>query len=917
MNWLVLLLMVVGLAACGPSAMSQPAVSSTPNAPVEKTTETTAQDATTQPIAQNPTTKPTTIAPTPTLSNTATLPPPTPTITPTATATATPMPTPTPDPLAYTPLFETVDCTAFDIANDAPHIVCGYLTVPEDRTSPDARTVQLATVIYHTENDKKAADPLLILADGPGMHTIAHAQSYADKLTAAIPNRDIIILDQRGSGYSRPSLACPDHLAAVLAALDKAMSSEEHIVLETDALFACQQRYIQEGINLNAYTNAERAADVDDLRQTLDYDHINLYSIGHGTQVAQTIVRTYTDTVRSIVMDAPIPNQANIYLDAPTAFNEALTTMFAQCAEDAACNEAYTDLRNVFHEQIEALNNNPISIQITNPDTGEVYDMLFDGYWFVNTTMALLSNDEHIPLVPLFIYAVAARDETMYHAASLAVYAETAYAYGTYVTTQCREEMSFTTREDLVNAATHVPELACVFQRRTDLGNGLYTACEGWNINAPDDSANAPIETDIPTLLLSGELDPTIPLAYGEVMSHTLEKSFLFELPGQGHAAIHQTNSYTCPLQIASAFIERPGKKPDARCIEDMRPAFIISNETATIARLRSDIETFVHAYTEEQNFMGTIFVARGDHVLFSEGFGLANLELDVPNTTETVFRVGSVSKQFTAAAILQLQERGLLTVDDPISLYLPTYPGGDQITIHQLLTHTSGIAPLEWERIMTSVYLSTDDIDAMTQANPAVAPPGAGYQYNNVGYILLSRIVEEVSGLPFSTYMQTNFFEPLNMTHTSLDDPITIVPNRASGYVVAGNGAYQNSPFMHVGYTLGAGGLHTTIDDLHAWDRALYTNAILNAETRATMETPMIDIPGMDGTSYGYGVRIGKEWGRKVVWHSGHIDGFTVMLRRYVEDDSVIIILSNVDYYDQPINTIVNNITAILFSGE
>ncbi len=915
--------MVVGLAACGPSGMSQPAVSTIPNAPVE---QTLAQEATTEPATSKLTTKPTTIGPTPTLSNTAILPPPTPTITPTATATATPIPTPTPDPLAYQPLFETVECTTFELDNGLddgqadnapPHIVCGYLSVPEDRTSPDERTVQLATVIYHTESDEAAADPILVLEDGPGTHTIAHAQSYADKFTAAMPNRDIIILDQRGSGYSRPTLACPDHLAAILASLDNTISSEEHIVRETDALFACQQRYIQEGINLNAYTNAERAADVNDLRLTLDYDHINLYSIGHGTQVAQTIVRVYTDTVRSIVMDAPIPNQANIYLDTPTTFNETLNTVFAQCEDDAACHEAYPDLRNVFYEQIEALNNEPISTQITNPDTGEVYDLLLDGYWFVNTTMALLSNDEHIPLVPLFIYAVAARDETMYHAAALAVYAETAYDYGTYVTTQCREEMSFTTREDLLNAAAHVPELAFVFHRRTDLGNGLYTACEGWSLNAPDDSANAPVETNVPTLLLAGELDPTIPLAYGEIMSQTLEKSFLFELPGQGHAAIHQTNSYTCPLHIASAFIESPDEKPDARCMEDMHTSFIISNETATIARLRSEIETYVHAYAEEQGFMGTILVARGDHVLFSEGFGFANLELNVLNTTETMFRVGSVSKQFTAAAILQLQERGLLTTDDPISLYLPAYPGGDQITIHQLLTHTSGIAPLEWKRIMTSVYLSTDDIDAMTQANPAVAPPGAGYQYNNVGYMLLSRIVEEVTGLPFSTYIQTNFFEPLNMTHTRLDDPIAIIPNRASGYVVAGNGAYQNSPFMHVGYTLGAGGLHTTVDDLFAWDRALYTDAIINTETRATMETPMIGIPGMDGTSYGYGVRIGEAWGRKVVWHSGHIGGFTAMLRRYVEDDSVIIILSNVDYYDQPINTIVNNLTAILFSGE
>ncbi|HAA31543.1 MAG TPA: serine hydrolase, partial [Cyanobacteria bacterium UBA8553] len=212
-------------------------------------------------------------------------------------------------------------------------------------------------------------------------------------------------------------------------------------------------------------------------------------------------------------------------------------------------------------------------------------------------------------------------------------------------------------------------------------------------------------------------------------------------------------------------------------------------------------IATYLKAYLETGYFMGTVLVAREGEVLLSNGYGLANLEHNIAHTPQTKFRLGSITKQFTATAILQLQEQGLLQVDAPISTYLPNYPNGEQITVHHLLNHTAGIPsytsfpdyPQKWRTVM-----SVDELIAWFSDKPLEFTPGDRHNYSNSGYAVLTKIIETVSSQSYADYLQHHIFQPLEMTNSGYDIYEKILPNRASGYTFFGD-YYQNAAFLEM----------------------------------------------------------------------------------------------------------------------
>ena len=188
------------------------------------------------------------------------------------------------------------------------------------------------------------------------------------------------------------------------------------------------------------------------------------------------------------------------------------------------------------------------------------------------------------------------------------------------------------------------------------------------------------------------------------------------------------------------------------------------------------EMDAFLQAHLATGQFMGAVLVARGDEVLHRAGYGMANLELDVPMTPESVLRIASVTKQFTAAAILQLQDQGLLDVHDPVSRYLPDYPHGDEITLHQLLNHSSGTP--DFETLLESgpgfrQAISLEAMMATFSDLPLDFPPGSQYSYSNSGYVVLTAILEKLTSQRYADYMAERFFVPLGMTATGYDDPL------------------------------------------------------------------------------------------------------------------------------------------------
>jgi CubicO group peptidase (beta-lactamase class C family) len=309
----------------------------------------------------------------------------------------------------------------------------------------------------------------------------------------------------------------------------------------------------------------------------------------------------------------------------------------------------------------------------------------------------------------------------------------------------------------------------------------------------------------------------------------------------------------------------------------------------------QQEMEAFVQAHLATGNFMGAVLVARGDEVLFQGGYGKADLELDVPNTPESVFRLGSLTKQFTAAAILQLQEQGLLDINDTVDRYLPGYPHGDEITIYQLLNHTSGIPDYEFLE-STMVYRNAVSLDALMAKFsdlPFDYTPGSQFKYSSSGYVILTAIIEKVSGQSYADYLAEHIFQPLGMEATRYDNADTVLAGRASGYTWDGD-AYHNAEFFDMSNAAGAGGLVSTVGDMYKWDRALYTDALLSPAAREAFFTPVVSTG--DGLSYAYGWFIRETPEHTQALHSGGINGFVTFVIRDAATQLYVVVLSNVE---------------------
>lgn len=308
-------------------------------------------------------------------------------------------------------------------------------------------------------------------------------------------------------------------------------------------------------------------------------------------------------------------------------------------------------------------------------------------------------------------------------------------------------------------------------------------------------------------------------------------------------------------------------------------------------------IDSIVERKCRSGNFSGVVLIGQKDSVLYERACGYANIKECLPNTDTTTFQLASVSKQFTAVAILQLYERGKLRLTDSVAKYLPGFPYPD-ITIHQLLIHRSGLPNYHYlcdrKKMLDDPYFSNQQIVAeLIEANAGrYFLPNRRFQYSNTGYAVLAAVVEAVSGLKFEVYLQRNIFEPLQMSHTFTYRAMQSVtyPPRATGYVRRRTPADDN----YLDHFLGDKGIYSTANDLMKWDQGLYSGKIINADTLQLAFQPMGRRIRF-GTNYGYGWRITTYADTiPIQFHSGWWHGFKTMLVRVPQDTATIVVLRN-----------------------
>jgi CubicO group peptidase (beta-lactamase class C family) len=300
-------------------------------------------------------------------------------------------------------------------------------------------------------------------------------------------------------------------------------------------------------------------------------------------------------------------------------------------------------------------------------------------------------------------------------------------------------------------------------------------------------------------------------------------------------------------------------------------------------------LQTFMYKKAKDINFNGTVLVAKDGEVLFSKGYGYADQEKKIENKTDTVFHIASLSKPFTAVSILQLEEKGKLSTEDRLSKYFPDFPRGDEITIHQLLNHSSGIPELLKLVEHSNKYTTNEMVDVIKKAELEFKP-GSKFSYSNSNYLLLALIIEKGSGLKISDYIEENIFIPAKMKHSFSDiSPV----ESAIGYEKMS----FPSHFIDISLAYGSGNLLSTSEDLLLFDGAIKDGTLLGEEQIRKMEEGYINTAPFGIVKYGYGWNVSTSWysfNHKAIAHSGGYPGFKNFLLRFPEDDITIIILSN-----------------------
>jgi D-alanyl-D-alanine carboxypeptidase len=323
------------------------------------------------------------------------------------------------------------------------------------------------------------------------------------------------------------------------------------------------------------------------------------------------------------------------------------------------------------------------------------------------------------------------------------------------------------------------------------------------------------------------------------------------------------------------------------------------------------------------------IAIIRDNKLVFARGYGHANLELAAPVSTRTVFRIGSLTKQFTAAGVLLLAEQGKLKIDDRLSLYLPDFPRANEVTLRDLLNHTSGIHNFTEGPVIDKISANGATVQELVTDIAGQSPlydfePGTGWWYSNSNYALLGAVIEKISGKSWGAFMKAEIFDRLGMADTAADDAVDIVPGRASGYSLVGGvaGKFRNADFTAMSVPYAAGALRSTVGDMARWNEALFGGKLLKSSSQKEMLAPgrlrngaetqtAIAWPGGKAFPppagyvpgpYAFGLDHHSENGRRIIGHDGSIAGYDSVMQTYVDEGLTIIVLTNTNGAAHPL---------------
>lgn len=492
---------------------------------------------------------------------------------PAATRTPPPAATRTPSEAQVSPVeqaFEYYEAECPIELPDEGELECGYLLVPEKWADPDSPQIELAVAILYADVEDPWEDPIVYLAGGPGSSALDEFASDPEGwiVYSFRQERDLIFIDQRGTGYSLPTLNCPE--------VETLEGFEESENPEREANLACAERLRDEGVDLSAYNSVESAADLDALRQALGYEQWNLLGISYGTRLAMTAMREHPAGIRTVILDSPFPPVVDTPFEEAINSWEVLQVLFQGCASDPSCDGSYPDLESIFLETVARMNEEPGLTLWRDAESGEEEEIEVWGDDLVGALVQALYDYNNIPLLPRIIYEASEGGFDTYNLLTAEEGAtrgrdgdeheDVSDSEGMYLSVTCHEEYPFNDYEvvevrarDLIPVELHGYLLGAVEEN--------FITCKAWGAGAAKPEENEVVVSDIPTLILAGEYDPVTPPKWGAVAAEGLSVAHLFVFPGIGHAVL---NAGECPDSIVWAFLDDPESEPDSSCIAEM-----------------------------------------------------------------------------------------------------------------------------------------------------------------------------------------------------------------------------------------------------------------------------------------------------------------------------------------------------------
>ncbi len=458
------------------------------------------------------------------------------------------------------------DCRTFNISEEH-NVECGFLHTLENRTRDNSPQIQLAFAIIKSEAEHPIEEPIVYLDGGPGASPIDRINNWIYRSIPYRINRDFILLDQRGTGFSKPSLDCSFNE-------DLELLTKKHLT-RTEIMRPCWEMLIDQGVDLTAYNNEQNAEDVDDLRRALGYKKLNLYGISYGTRLALTIMRNHPEGVRSVILDSVVAPQKKRYEEAAMWANQTFNLLFQECERDLECNQAFPDLKSRFFNLVDQLNSAPESLEIV---TGQrkILPLIINGDDIVTGLFGALYEERLIRLLPLLIYGASEDLESVKPLFQL-IATEVLRDYiseGMNYSTICHNEIPFHDFEKTTAEISKYPR----FEKLFDFP-GLVRLCDLWQAGVASVETNEPLESAIPTLIITGEYDPITPPELGETVAETLSGSFFYEFRGGTHGA---SLDFPCAKQLIRDFLENPSISPNDQCVEKLPPLKFVSDQDSS-----------------------------------------------------------------------------------------------------------------------------------------------------------------------------------------------------------------------------------------------------------------------------------------------------------------------------------------------